>query len=242
MQIVVEGILVNYQAIGEKNKPVFLILHGWKRSIREWLPVAKQISQKYCVVLLDLPGFGDTHTPQGTFSIYDYSKFVEHFLEKLEIKKVTLLGHSFGGRIGIILGAKTKRLEKLILVDAAGVEKRSTAAKVKIFFFKSIKHFLPKQITERLRQLLGSPDYKTSGALRQTFIKVINEDLTYLLPEITIPTVLIWGSRDREVPLWKIKRMKKMIPNSNLRVVWEAGHSPYMEKPKEFMEILQENI
>lgn len=242
MQIVVDGILTNYQAIGEKNRPVFLILHGWKRSLGEWLPIARQISQKYYVVLLDLPGFGGTHMPQSAFSIYDYSKFVEHFLEKLEIKKVTLLGHSFGGRIGIILGAKTKRLEKLILVDAAGVEKRSAAARVKILFFKSVKIFLPRKLTERLRQLLGSPDYKTSGALRNTFIKVINEDLTYLLPEIAAPTVLMWGSRDREVPLWKTKLMKRMIPNSHLRVVWGAGHSPYMEKSKEFMEILQENI
>lgn len=242
MQIVVDGLLTNYQTIGEKNKPAFLILHGWKRSIAEWIPIAKEISKKYYVILVDLPGFGNTALSQRPFSIYDYADFVEHFLGKLNIQKVTLLGHSFGGRIGIILGSKPNMLEKLILVDAAGVEKRTLVAKAKILFFKLVKTFLPKALSERLRHSLGSPDYRTAGALRATFLRVINEDLSYLLPKIAVPTLLIWGSKDTEVTEWKIKRMKQTIPQVKLRVVWEAGHSPYMERPGEFMEILKEFI
>ena len=125
MQTVVDGILTHYEILGH-GKQHLLILHGWKRSLTEWLPVASQLGDQYKVILLDLPGFGQTPRPEKTLSIYDYAEFVKHFLGKLEIKKTTLLGHSFGGRIGIILGAKTDLLNALILVDSAAIEKKNT--------------------------------------------------------------------------------------------------------------------
>lgn len=241
MHIIVDGILTNYQIIGNKPKTI-LILHGWKKSLTEWLPTAKKLSNKYKVVLLDLPGFGGTNRPESTLDIYGYATFVEHFLDKLDIDHCTFIGHSFGGRIGIILGAKTKKIDKLILVDAAGVEKRSMIAKTKITFFKVVKKFLPKRIIEKLRLVLGSPDYKTAGNMRDIFIKVINEDLTYLLPKISVPALLIWGDKDTEVEIWKTKLMRSLIPSAKLRVLWGTGHSPYLEKPNEFMDILQEYL
>lgn len=242
MQAVVDGILTHYEVLGKVRKEKLLILHGWKRSLTEWLPTANAFSDKYEVILLDLPGFGQTTQPTTAFSIYDYANFVEHFLDKLAIRDVTLLGHSFGGRIGIILSAKTEGIKKLILVDAAGVEKRKFSAKVKIGIFKFLKVFLPKRLQETLRNSLGSTDYKTAGPLRTTFLKVINEDLSYLLTKITQPTLIIWGEKDAEVELWKTQFMRKYIPHSLFRVVWESGHSPHLEKPREFLEILQENL
>src|SRR5438105_4668468 len=171
MQIVVDGLLTHYQTVGDKQK-VLLILPGWMCTTDEWLSVAKQLSAEYKVILLDLPGFGKTQKPATTYSIYDYADFVEHFLNKLDEKHVTLLGHSFGGRIGIILSAKTNLITELLLIDAAGIEKRTTIAKLKIQFFKLAKIFLPKHIVTQLRNRLGSRDYKTAGEMRDIFIKV----------------------------------------------------------------------
>ena len=241
MQAVVDGLLTHYEVIGDKPKTI-LILHGWMRSLNEWIPVAKKLSDDYTVILLDLPGFGGTALPEKSFSIYDYAEFVAHFLQKREIKKITLVGHSFGGRIGIILGAKTDLITNLVLVDAAGVEKRTLFAKIKISFFKFAKLFLSKKLTNKLRNKLGSRDYKSAGAMRDIFIKVVNEDLSYLLPKIAIPTLLIWGNKDSEVAEWKTKKMKRLIKNSKLRVVWGSDHSPHLEKPKEFMEILDDYL
>jgi pimeloyl-ACP methyl ester carboxylesterase len=241
MQAVVDGLLTHYKVIGNKPKTL-LILHGWMRSLDEWVPTAKKLSEDYKVILLDLPGFGGTKMPDASFSIYDYANFVEHFLDKLEIKKIQLVGHSFGGRIGIILAAKTERITNLVLVDAAGVEKRTVFAKTKIGFFKLAKIFLPQKLTDKLRNKLGSRDYKSAGAMRTIFLKVVNEDLSYLLTKIKEPTLLIWGNKDEEVVAWKTKKMKQLIQNSQLRVVWGSGHSPHLEKPQEFMEILTDYL
>lgn len=244
MQIVVDGILTNYQVIGDKKKTL-LILHGWKRSLTEWLPVAKQISKDYKVILLDLPGFGQTPRPQESYTIYDYATFVEHFLSKIEINKVTLMGHSFGGRVGIILGAKTDLLEKLILVDSAAVETKSTAIKLKVAINKAailpVKLLFPDKV-EKLKRQFGSDDYQSSGTMRDIFINTVNTDLTPLLKDVNVKTLVIWGEKDPIRPISEGKLIKESIPNAQLRVVWGAGHSPYLDKKEEFMDILEEHI
>ncbi len=241
MQIVVNGVLTNYQITGN-GKKTLVILHGWQRSLNEWLPLARRYGETYTSVLVDLPGFGGTALPHSAYSIYDYAAFVQSLLDKLEIKHYSLLGHSFGGRIGIVMATQTDDLETLFLVDAAGVEKRSPAAQVKISFFKIAKIFLPTRFVKKLRRMLGSRDYNAAGPLREIFLKVINEDLTPLFPKIKQKTYLIWGEKDPEVPMWKAKLMRRLIPDSKLRIVWRAEHSPHLEKPREFFEILDEVI
>lgn len=239
MQMVVDGILTHYESIGQKPKKL-LILPGWMHTTNEWLTVAKQLSEQYTVILLDLPGFGKTEMPKTVYSIKDYSEFVLLFLQKMAIDTTTLMGHSFGGRISIIIAANTDIVERLVLVDAAGIEKRTTIAKLKISLFKCIKVFLPKKYIDKLRNQIGSRDYKSAGKMRDIFVKIINEDLTYLLPKIAVPTLLVWGNNDTEVEHWKIKLMKKLIPHSQLKVVWSAAHSPHVEKPDVFMVIIKD--
>src|SRR6266498_3575311 len=203
MQLVVDGILTNYHTVGDKKKTL-LILPGWKRSYTEWLPVAKKLTDQYNVILLDLPGFGNTPRPKESYSIYDYATFVEHFLQKLEISKITLVGHSFGGSVGIILGAKTNILEKLILVNSAAVEKKGTFMKLRITLNKlaifPLKLFLPSKI-EKIKSHFGSDDYQTSGNMRDIFIKTVNADLTPLLKEVKPETLVIWGEKDSVRPI-----------------------------------------
>jgi len=241
MQAVVDGILTHYEIIGKKPKKL-LILHGWMRSYDEWIPLANKISDLYEIILLDLPGFGKTAMPDNTFSIYDYATFADHFLDKIEVNKVTFLGHSFGGRIGIILSAKTNKITDLILVDAAGIEKRSRIALLKITIFKLAKRILPSRLVEKLRNSIGSPDYKSAGALRPIFLKVINEDLSYLLPKIEQSTLIVWGNKDTEVSEWKTRKMKKLIKHSILKVIWGSGHNPHIDKLNELTDAILDFI
>jgi pimeloyl-ACP methyl ester carboxylesterase len=245
MQLVVDGILTTYESYNEGAKKTVLILHGWQRSLGEWHGISKKLMSGYRVITLDLPGFGGTPRPESTFSIYDYATFVKHFLDKLEIKKVTLLGHSFGGRIGIILAAKTDLLEKLILVDSAAVEKKSTLIKIQVMINKiaiaPFKLFSPKMV-EKLKTRFGSDDYQTAGTMRDIFVKTVNEDLTPLLSKVTVPTLVVWGENDTIRPISEGIFIKNHIPHAKLRVVWGAGHSPHLEKRNEFVTLIKEYL
>ena len=237
MQVIVDKIFTNYWEIG-KGEDVILILHGWQRSIDEWIPVAENIYGNYRILILDLPGFGGTSMPDNAYDTYDYATFVEHFLVKLGVCNCILIGHSFGGRLGIILASNTKFINKLILIDSAGIEKKSLVLNLLDFVVKPLSKFILVKIKERFE----STDYRSAGKLRKTFVKIINQDLTYLLSKIDVKTIIIWGDKDNILDMRYAKIFKERIRNSIVRVIWGAGHSPHIEKRKAFLDILNEYI
>lgn len=246
MNIIVNNILTNYQIFADgSEKESLIILPGWGKTLTEWIPTAKLLCNKYRVICLDLPGFGGTSKPKEDFDTYSYAGFVEQFLVKLKINKCSLLGHSFGGRLGIILAANTNMITNLILVDSAGVEKKSLVAKMKAVVSRALKPLtknMPKSLRQRIVSVLGSSDYKSAGNLRTSFVKIVNQDLTHLLPEIKARTLVIWGNHDKQLSIKNTKVFKNLIPEVVVRVVWGAGHSPHLEKPRQFLEIINEYL
>jgi pimeloyl-ACP methyl ester carboxylesterase len=244
-QIVIDGLLTNYQVLGDK-KEVLLILPGWKRSSNEWMPVAKDMSDQYKVVVLDLPGFGGvTAMPKEVFGVFEYAEFVKKFLEKLKINNCTLLGHSFGGRIGIVLASEDKIVNKLILVDSAGIENKSLYASVMRAakkLFSPVFMALPPTLKNKIGNLIGSADYKTSGEMRKIFVKTVNQNLRPLLSKINVQAFIIWGDKDRSLSVSQTKTFKKEINDSKVRIVWGAGHDPHLEKYGQFLAILKDIV
>lgn len=243
MQMVVDGILTNYEVLGKENKDSLVILHGWGRGYRDWVFVAEALSQRYEIILLDLPGFGGSMLPEKVvFGTWEYANFFEHFLEKLEVKQPILLGHSFGGRIGIVLGTRPALLKKLILIDSAGIEEKSLLTSARIEFFKAAKFVLPQAVAQALSGKIGSKDYRSAGALRNVLKKIVSENLRPYLRKIIVPALIIWGENDEVQEIRQAKIMKREVQNSRLRIVWSAGHNPHLEKPEDLISILREEL
>ena len=242
MKVVVDNLILNFEQFhdGEKN---LVILHGWGRALNEWVPIAKSISG-YTVTLLDLPGFGLSEGADEALDTYGYTKLVKEFLRKIEINKCVLVGHSFGGRIATIIAAENpEMIEKLVLVDSGGIEIKSVKIRAKIVFYKVFLKPIKKLIPKGVRRLYGSSDYRVlSGILRQSFIKIVNQDLRYLFSRIKVPVLVLWGSNDRVLPVSYVKIYRSLIMQAGIRIIWEADHRPYITKPKEFLQILKEYI
>lgn len=230
----VNGILTNYGMIGEGRKDL-LILHGWKGSLNEWKNIAGELSEKYRVILLDFPGFGGSAKPKQDWGIYEYFKFTKKFIAGLKIKKLTVLGHSFGGRIAILLASRTDLVEKLILVAAAGMEVKS----LKAVLFGLAKPFM-RWLPQNIKTKFGSRDYRQAGAMRQTFTKIVNQHLRDELKRVSAPTLVVWGEMDSELSLKEARMLRRGIKDSLLRIVWGAGHRPHQEKPADFIRVLAE--
>lgn len=236
MQKVIGGQLINYEVVGEQNKKDLLILHGWGGSLQEWQGIAENLSQKYRVWSLDFPGFGGSPKPANDWGIYEYANFVKDFIQEFKIKDPMVMGHSFGGRVAVLLDAK-----KLILVDAAGVRIKTLKSTLTSIAFDVLGPF-KKYIPQNFKHIFGSADYKSAGSMRQIFVKVVNQDLAREMSEVKCPTVIIWGEKDWMLPISQAREIKKLIRDSMIRVVWGGDHWPHLSKPKEFLEILNEYI
>lgn len=236
MKKLIDNININYEVYGE-GKDV-LVLHGWGAEIRTIKPIADVLSAKFRVWLLDLPGHGESDLPPENWDVYSYADFVKKVTQELGIKNPILIGHSFGGRLSIILSAK-KLLNppKIILVDSAGIKpKRGADYYFKVYTYKLMKRVaalagkLSKSFEDKIKSKFGSSDYKNAApALRAVFVRVVNEDLTYLLKDIDCPTLLFWGEKDDATPLSDAKKMEKLIPDAGIVTAKGAGHFSYLD-------------
>ncbi len=231
-----------------EGQPV-LALHGWGATLNSFWPVAERLgSLGYQVHMLDLPGFGQTDLPPRPWGVADYVRFVVAYLDALDLKRVAVLGHSFGGRIALMLAAEhPERVSKMVLADSAGLRAPL-----------SIKHHLRNWLARSARKTLdvlrlhawrdrlqtsynrryASEDYLTAGPLRETFVRVIQEDLASYAERVSAPTVLIWGDQDKDTPLWQGRRLEQLIPDAGLVVFQGAGHFSYLERLNDYIRIV----
>ncbi|MDD5213372.1 MAG: alpha/beta hydrolase [Candidatus Gracilibacteria bacterium] len=209
-----------------------LFLHGWGQTYKSFESIYKILDENnISYVGLDFPGFGMTDFPKTDFEIFDYANFTSDFIEKLELKNPTLIGHSFGGRVSIILGAKSENIEKIILIGAAGIKPKGNPNREKIVSIAKAFFSLPglSKIGEKLKDKFSSRDYLRAGKLKNIFLKVINTDLTEYLPKINKQTLLIRGDLDAETPISDGKLMNKLIPDSKLKVYKNGTHFVFQE-------------
>ena len=236
MTVEVRGIPVNYISLGEGPETV-LILQGWGTNLGLYKDLAAHLAGHMRVVLPELPGFGETPEPPEPWDAEDYAGFTLDLLEALGIRETHLIGHSNGGRIMLVLASEPREVKfgKLVFLDAAGVVPKPTAKKkLRTALFKAVRTLLKPfpAALERYRQSHGSADYRAASPLmRQTLVKLVNRDLTARMPRIGRPSLLIWGEKDADTPLWMGRVFEEKIPDAGLVIVPGAGHYAYLEQP-----------
>lgn len=237
-----DNLKIEYLKRGE-GEPV-LFLHGWGSRAGLFDGLINLCSKKYLAIAPDLPGFGGSEEPHEPWDVDRYADFVLRFLEPYAPKSVILVGHSFGGRVILKLTERELSFEikKIILIDSAGIKpKRTLKQKISLAFYKTgrkimslppLKKLFPEAV-ENMRKKRGSADYNAaSPIMRQTLVKVVNEDLKNDLPKITAPTLLIWGTADTATPISDAELMEKLIPDAGLVKVQGAGHYSFLEAPE----------
>lgn len=237
-----------YEHVGENSfLPPLVFLHGWRSSSRSWEPTLRFFREAgLSFYLLDLPGFGESSLPERPFSVGDYAAIIEAFIERIGLLSVILVGHSFGGRIGIKMASKEgNRCSKLVLVDAAGIRPDTGISWKKILakVVKPIFLVLPlESLRRRIYERLGAEDYLATPELKQTFLKVVQEDLEPSLKYISCPTLIVWGEKDSSTPLSMAHTMEREIPRARLVVLEAAGHMSFQDEPHMFGEAVVEFV
>lgn len=249
MQVKINDWNINYEVYGKGN-PIIL-LHGWLATLETMRPLANNLSKNFKVYLVDVVGFGKSDLPEHPLNSNDFGNFLKEFVEKLKIQNPILIGHSNGGRIIInAVGRGLVSPRKIVLMDSAGLKpKRSLGYHLKVSFYKIgkfILNLLPntervKKFKEKLRNSVGSSDYKASAnVLKETMKLILNEDQSSLLPKISVPTLLFWGTLDTATPISDGRKMKELIPDCGLIEYAGSTHFSYLENINNVNSVLNE--
>ncbi len=243
-----EGLNLHYTD-SEKGEKTIVLMHGWGCSHATLASIERTaLACGYRVVNVDFPGFGASEEPADVWGVEEYTRQIEALIKELDIKSPVLLGHSFGGRVGILYASRNS-VEKLILVDAAGIKPTRTFKYYwKVYTFKAMKRLMyliyGKEKAERMldakRAKAGSSDYASaSPMMRRILSKVVNEDLTDRLDKIKAPTLLVWGENDTATPLKDAKKMESLIPDAGLVSFPGCGHYSFLDNPGQFAAVLR---
>ena len=214
---------IYYKRVEQGGKTV-LLMHGFGADSRAVDCLFYFLKNRgYSVISVDFAGFGQSDEPFTPWSIYDYANSIKAIIEQLGLREVVGVGHSFGGRVGLIL-ASQNAIDGLVIIDGAGLKPRRNLR----YFLKLYGYKFAKLLGSHPKNA-GSKDYRSlSVNMRQTFVKVVNEHLDALLGDINIPTLILWGKSDRETPLYMAKKLHKRIRNSSL-YVFDGGHYSYID-------------
>lgn len=242
-----------YMPVEKSDAPVVLFLHGWGCDGSIFQVFENEVTRYASILTVDFPGHGQSGEPAEPWGVPEYAAQVRQLLKKLNISKVHVIAHSFGGRVAIWLSSHHPELvDKMVITGGAGLRKtdngKPSKRQTQYKRLKAMVNGLSKipflkgwtdSLQEKLVQKYGSPDYKRlNPEMRKTFVKVINQDLSEYLPQIKASTLLIWGGNDTETPLWMGQQMEKDIPDAGLVVFDGRSHFAFLEEAQRFQVIV----
>lgn len=243
----VDGLLTAYEASGQGKTVV--ILHGWGDRAAGLQHLRHALSKHYRVIVPDLPGFGGTQVSANVWGLADYAAFIAHMLDKLDIQDVyAVIGHSNGGAIAICgMASGTLKAKRLVLLSSAGIRGEQAgrrkvlqgATKVGKLLTMPLSDQAKLALRRRLYHMVRS-DMMVAEHLQETFKRIVSEDVRKDASNVSVPTLLVYGEKDRATPVRHGELLHQRIGGSTLKVMPAAGHFVHLERPDEVEAAIEE--
>lgn len=236
------GLKLYYEKIGEGDPIVFL--HGWGCSLEVFKSIISNVCKKYAVYLIDLPGFGKSDEPDVALDVKGVADVIHSFVIQYKLHGIILVGHSYGGRVAAEFVYKYNNVSKLILIDSAGIKRFSFKKLLKIRLYKVKKWFykVSKNVMKynNLVANSGSVDYVNSSfVMKEMLVYAVNYDQRSIFKNINCETLIIWGANDKSTPLKDGKLISKLVKNSELVVIPESCHFPFLDNYYYFIKVFE---
>jgi pimeloyl-ACP methyl ester carboxylesterase len=255
------GTPIRVRDTGPKKAPVIVLIHGFGSSLETWTPWAESLSAAYRVVRFDLPGCGLSEPDRtGDYGDARSVALVSELMDSLGIANAVLVGNSMGGRIAWRFAAAFPgRTRKLVLISPDGFAspgfQYGKAPRVPEFM-QLMKFFLPRTlmrmnletayadparlsdpVVDRYYDLLLAPGNR--GAIIERMRQSVLEDPVPMLRKIKVPTLLLWGQKDRLIPYANAADYLAALPDAKLVSFPDLGHVPQEEAPAESLAPLE---
>lgn len=252
-----DGVKLNFQMEGS-GKPL-LFLHGWTMCSRVWKYQLRQFTREYQVIALDLRGHGRSESSDGDYSFSSFSKDIIDFIEGLRLEKLTLVGWSLAATLILgFFGSHLSSIDSLVLVDGTPafmankefphglpypVVKRMLKL-VESDFPQALKVFhnlllsdkeLEMENKDEIWDLLTNESYlPRQEVASKSLFSLANKDFRGEIGNITVPTLLVHGGKDKICPAGAAQYMKKHLKNAEIVLFPEAGHAPFLTQADAF--------
>ncbi|MGB1580554.1 MAG: alpha/beta fold hydrolase, partial [Nevskiales bacterium] len=254
-----------YEA-GLANERAVMLVHGLgQRAARDWSETITTLAQDYHVIAVDLPGFGSSSKGNHPYNPDTYAQVLNAVAEATTDKAFTLVGHSMGGAVALHFAAlQPKKVERLMLVGVAGILHRTVyTGYLSRLGIRILPHVFPRQedvLSGMTQVALGHLSIKPepemlvfrNAILRQELLAadperiaalgLVLQDFSFLLPEVSMPTLVIWGQDDDVAPLRTGRLLASRLRSARLRIIPGVGHSPMLQAPEVFNKILQTEL
>jgi len=237
----INNVDVNYIDYGE-GKNTIVLLHGWGQNIEMMKPIGDKLKKNNRIVIIDLPGFGESNEPDTIWTMYDYAECINKLLKFLKVENPIMIGHSFGGKISLIY-ASLYNVDKLILFGSPfkkEVKRLSTKTKI----LKSLKKVpVINKLEGFAKKHIGSRDYReASDFMRKILVEHVNLDITDDVKKIKCSTLLVWGTMDTEVPIERAYELEKLISDAAVIPYEGCTHYAYLERLNQTINVIKSFI
>ena len=241
---------IHYYEGGPSSAQTILMVHGFAANKDNWLRFARHLSQDYRVIALDLPGFGASDKPAGSYDVGTQTERLASVIDTLGIEQLHLIGNSMGGHISALYAARyPHRTLSLALLDNAGISspqpselmQRLQRGEPNPLVVKSTEDFQrlldfifvqPPYLPESLKGYFAEQAIANSAHYDQVFAHLIERYIALEpeLPKIQAPTLIIWGAEDRALHVSSVEVMQPLLRKPSVVIMPDTGHAPMIER------------
>jgi pimeloyl-ACP methyl ester carboxylesterase len=249
----VDGLTIHYYEGGSADGDTLVMIHGFGANRDNWLRLARHFTERYRVIALDLPGFGESSKPDASYDVASQTERLHAFVTALNIEKPHLIGNSMGGHIAALYAARhPDQVSSIALLDNAGITSPRMSE-----MFQMIERGQPNPLVVRKAEDFGTlmdfifvnppplPDSLKRHFAAQSMANQAHYDMIFAqlreqyvplepeLPKIQVPVLVLWGDRDRVLDVSSIEVMKPLLQKPTVVVMKDCGHAPMIERPEE---------
>jgi len=224
---------ISYEIVNPHAKVDLIVLHGWGSNKNLMKQSFSSYMKNFRHIYIDLPGFGNSSCSM-VMTTEDVAQILELFIEQIDAKKDLILGHSFGGKVALLLNPKI-----LILVASAGIYiQKPFKIKLKIAFYKLMKSLG----LSKFRSLFVAEDAKElSECMYETFKNVVNEDFSDTFAYYDGKALLFWGKDDTATPLSSAQKIDELVNDSQLEV-YDGDHYFFMNSAEDISQKIEKEV
>ncbi|MBH3339999.1 alpha/beta fold hydrolase [Pseudomonas mendocina] len=252
-QLAVHNLNIHYYQGGPASGETLVLLHGFAADKDNWLRFSRHLTQDHRVIALDLPGFGDSDLPPGSYDVGTQAERLADILDAMGIQQAHVLGNSMGGHIAALFAARyPDRVRSLALFANAGIDSPHKSELYRLLThgeanplvvaqpqdFEKLLQFVfvePPYLPQSLKRYLGERSMAKAPHYEMVFKQLVerNVPLEPELKKIQAPTLLLWGKQDRVLDVSSIEVMQPLLRKSSVVIMDNVGHAPMLERPEE---------